>query len=258
MPLVAALCDAGFCGLSGAARCQAPADTAVTAVLGWWRRAEQVCPCRRLLCPEGGLVGRRTRPRQGCWARAPPRGGRLLPGPCSRLGPGRPRASRPASPPLHVPADGDAVCSWQLQTAASRSYVSSAPAGLSKDEDAGRVHGAKKGNFHEIFNLTENEHPLAGTRAMCLRPGRSPCPVLEGLMAGTGRGAEGGPPARPPPASGCFCSEGSGSREAGGSAPEQGPRSAAPCGRRPRHLTSRGRRVPPWLGGSSLPVAARW
>ncbi|XP_047641913.1 GRAM domain-containing protein 4 isoform X4 [Phacochoerus africanus] len=49
----------------------------------------------------------------------------------------------------------------KLQTAASRSYVSSAPAGLSKDEDAGRVHGAKKGNFHEIFNLTENERPLA-------------------------------------------------------------------------------------------------
>ncbi|XP_037369269.1 GRAM domain-containing protein 4 isoform X1 [Talpa occidentalis] len=49
----------------------------------------------------------------------------------------------------------------RLQTAASRSYVSSAPAGLSKDEDAGRFHGAKKGNFHEIFNLTENERPLA-------------------------------------------------------------------------------------------------
>ncbi|KAG8517972.1 GRAM domain-containing protein 4 [Galemys pyrenaicus] len=49
----------------------------------------------------------------------------------------------------------------RLQTAATRSYVSSAPTGLSKDEDAGRFHGAKKGNFHEIFNLTENERPLA-------------------------------------------------------------------------------------------------
>ncbi|XP_054438572.1 GRAM domain-containing protein 4 isoform X1 [Pteronotus mesoamericanus] len=49
----------------------------------------------------------------------------------------------------------------KLQTAASRSYVSSAPAGLSKDEDAGRFHGTKRGNFHEIFNLTENERPLA-------------------------------------------------------------------------------------------------
>ncbi|XP_007454149.1 PREDICTED: GRAM domain-containing protein 4 [Lipotes vexillifer] len=27
--------------------------------------------------------------------------------------------------------------------------------------DASRVHGAKKSNFHEIFNLTENERPLA-------------------------------------------------------------------------------------------------
>lgn len=72
------------------------------------------------------------------------------------------------------------MCSWQLQTAASRSYVSSAPAGLSKDEDAGRVHGAKKGNFHEIFNLTENERPLAGTRAMRLRPGRVALPGAGG------------------------------------------------------------------------------
>ncbi|XP_057364410.1 GRAM domain-containing protein 4 isoform X2 [Manis pentadactyla] len=47
------------------------------------------------------------------------------------------------------------------RAATSRSYVSSAPAGLSRDEDAGRFHGTKKGNFHEIFNLTENERPLA-------------------------------------------------------------------------------------------------
>lgn len=51
----------------------------------------------------------------------------------------------------------------QPQTASSRSYVSSAPASLSKDEDVGRFHSTKKGNFHEIFNLTENERPLAGT-----------------------------------------------------------------------------------------------
>ncbi|XP_032348388.1 GRAM domain-containing protein 4 isoform X1 [Camelus ferus] len=47
------------------------------------------------------------------------------------------------------------------QTAASRTYASSAPAGLSRDEDPGRVHGTRKGNFHEIFNLTESERPLA-------------------------------------------------------------------------------------------------
>ncbi|CAO2601326.1 GRAM domain-containing protein 4 [Lemmus lemmus] len=54
-----------------------------------------------------------------------------------------------------------ATVSRRLQTTSSRSYVSSAPAGLSKDEDAGRFHSTKKGNFHEIFNLTENERPLA-------------------------------------------------------------------------------------------------
>ncbi|XP_024906810.1 GRAM domain-containing protein 4 [Pteropus alecto] len=53
-----------------------------------------------------------------------------------------------------------AATSRRPQTA-SRSYVSSAPASLSKDEDAGRFHSTKKGNFHEIFNLTENERPLA-------------------------------------------------------------------------------------------------
>ncbi|KAB1270570.1 GRAM domain-containing protein 4 [Camelus dromedarius] len=47
------------------------------------------------------------------------------------------------------------------QTAASRTYASSAPAGLSRDEDPGRVHSTRKGNFHEIFNLTESERPLA-------------------------------------------------------------------------------------------------
>ncbi|KAK2507575.1 hypothetical protein MC885_021753 [Smutsia gigantea] len=54
-----------------------------------------------------------------------------------------------------------ASVSRRLQAATSRSYVSSAPAGLSRDEDSGRFHGTKKGNFHEIFNLTENERPLA-------------------------------------------------------------------------------------------------
>lgn len=46
--------------------------------------------------------------------------------------------------------------------------MASAPAGLGRDEDAGRLHSTKKGNFHEIFNLTENERPLAG---VCAEPG---------------------------------------------------------------------------------------
>ncbi|KAL0625545.1 GRAM domain-containing protein 4 [Plecturocebus cupreus] len=57
--------------------------------------------------------------------------------------------------------DVNALCHWQLQTTSSRSYVPSAPASLGKEEDAGRFHSTKKGNFHEIFNLTENERPLA-------------------------------------------------------------------------------------------------
>ncbi|XP_062494337.1 GRAM domain-containing protein 4 isoform X2 [Pezoporus occidentalis] len=52
--------------------------------------------------------------------------------------------------------------SRRLQTAASRSYVgSSAPTGISKDEDTSRFHTTKRGNFHEVFNLSENERPLA-------------------------------------------------------------------------------------------------
>lgn len=53
----------------------------------------------------------------------------------------------------------------QLQTAASRSYVgSNAPTGVNKDEDSSRFHTTKRGNFHEIFNLSENERPLTGTK----------------------------------------------------------------------------------------------
>ncbi|XP_063998521.1 GRAM domain-containing protein 4 isoform X2 [Pogoniulus pusillus] len=55
----------------------------------------------------------------------------------------------------------NATVSRRLQTAASRSYVgSSAPAGISKDEDTSRFHTTKRGNFHEVFNLSENERPL--------------------------------------------------------------------------------------------------
>lgn len=84
----------------------------------------------------------------------------------------------------------------QLQTTASRSCVSSAPAGLSRDEDSGRLHGAKKGSFHEIFNLTENERPLAGGCAGSLWPawpgvGGAPLfefrPGTEGPSAAHGR-----------------------------------------------------------------------
>ncbi|XP_038228364.1 GRAM domain-containing protein 4 isoform X1 [Dermochelys coriacea] len=50
----------------------------------------------------------------------------------------------------------------KVQTASSRSYVGSgAPAGVNKDEDSSRFHTTKRGNFYEVFNLSENERPLA-------------------------------------------------------------------------------------------------
>ncbi|XP_039197211.1 GRAM domain-containing protein 4 isoform X1 [Crotalus tigris] len=48
------------------------------------------------------------------------------------------------------------------QTAASRSYVgSNASTGMNRDEETSRFHGTKRGNFHEVFNLSEHERPLA-------------------------------------------------------------------------------------------------
>ncbi|XP_015268975.1 PREDICTED: GRAM domain-containing protein 4, partial [Gekko japonicus] len=56
----------------------------------------------------------------------------------------------------------NATVSRRLQTTASRSYVgASAPAGVNRDEDSSRFHTTKRGNFHEVFNLSENERPLA-------------------------------------------------------------------------------------------------
>ncbi|XP_010082979.1 PREDICTED: GRAM domain-containing protein 4 [Pterocles gutturalis] len=68
--------------------------------------------------------------------------------------------SLPTDPQLKERSN--ATVSRRLQTAASRSYVgSSAPTGVSKDEDTSRFHTTKRGNFHEVFNLSENERPLA-------------------------------------------------------------------------------------------------
>lgn len=95
--------------------------------------------------------------------------------------------------------------------------MSSAPAGLSRDEDVGRLHGAKKGNFHEIFNLTENERPLAGTCVLSPWSGRQ----LAHPGAGTQRqgravGAGGGPPGPEVGAARRICGGRSGSRKASG------------------------------------------
>ncbi|XP_017667053.1 PREDICTED: GRAM domain-containing protein 4 [Lepidothrix coronata] len=58
----------------------------------------------------------------------------------------------------------NATVSRRIQTTGSRIYVgSSAPTGISKDEDTSRLHTTKKGNFHEVFNLSENERPLTAS-----------------------------------------------------------------------------------------------
>uniref|UniRef100_A0A8C3K426 GRAM domain-containing protein 4 n=1 Tax=Calidris pygmaea TaxID=425635 RepID=A0A8C3K426_9CHAR len=68
--------------------------------------------------------------------------------------------SLPTDPQLKERSN--ATVSRRLQTATSRSYVgSSMPTGISKDEDTSRFHTTKRGNFHEVFNLSENERPLA-------------------------------------------------------------------------------------------------
>nr|XP_056702767.1 GRAM domain-containing protein 4 isoform X2 [Euleptes europaea] len=56
----------------------------------------------------------------------------------------------------------NATVSRRLQTTASRSCVgATAPTGVNRDEDSSRFHTTKRGNFHEVFNLSENERPLA-------------------------------------------------------------------------------------------------
>uniref|UniRef100_A0A670J6K0 GRAM domain-containing protein 4 n=1 Tax=Podarcis muralis TaxID=64176 RepID=A0A670J6K0_PODMU len=69
---------------------------------------------------------------------------------------------------LNLPTDpqlkerANATVSRRLQTATSRSCVgSSAPTGVSRDEDSSRFHTTKRGNFYEVFNLSENERPLS-------------------------------------------------------------------------------------------------
>ncbi|KAM4734763.1 GRAM domain-containing protein 4-like isoform 1-T1 [Anableps anableps] len=49
----------------------------------------------------------------------------------------------------------------QVTTAGGRGSVSNAaPLGASRDEDGGRYYSTKRGAFHEVFSLPENERPL--------------------------------------------------------------------------------------------------
>ncbi|XP_072566056.1 GRAM domain-containing protein 4-like isoform X6 [Paramormyrops kingsleyae] len=54
-----------------------------------------------------------------------------------------------------------AAMSRRIQPVVSRSnQVTNPQYGIARDEEGGRAHSTKKGPFHEIFNLPENERPL--------------------------------------------------------------------------------------------------
>lgn len=48
----------------------------------------------------------------------------------------------------------------RIQPVVSRSSLATIPAGVTREEESSRSHSTKKGAFHEIFNLPENERPL--------------------------------------------------------------------------------------------------
>ncbi|KAJ8261829.1 hypothetical protein GJAV_G00158920 [Gymnothorax javanicus] len=68
-------------------------------------------------------------------------------------------ASLPTDPQLKERSN--ATVSRRIQPVVSRgSVATSVPCGFSREEDGGRIHSTKKGAFHEVFNLSENERPL--------------------------------------------------------------------------------------------------
>ncbi|XP_051547529.1 GRAM domain-containing protein 4 isoform X1 [Myxocyprinus asiaticus] len=48
----------------------------------------------------------------------------------------------------------------RIQPVVSRCSLATIPAGVTREEESGRSHNTKKGAFHEIFNLPEDERPL--------------------------------------------------------------------------------------------------
>ncbi|XP_057179697.1 GRAM domain-containing protein 4 isoform X2 [Triplophysa rosa] len=48
----------------------------------------------------------------------------------------------------------------RIQPVVSRSSLATVPTGVTREEESSRSHNTKKGAFHEIFNLPENERPL--------------------------------------------------------------------------------------------------
>lgn len=51
----------------------------------------------------------------------------------------------------------------QIQPVVARSsLVAGVPCGVGRDDEGGRAYSTKRGPFHEVFNLPENERPLPG------------------------------------------------------------------------------------------------
>ncbi|CDQ84089.1 unnamed protein product [Oncorhynchus mykiss] len=54
----------------------------------------------------------------------------------------------------------NATMSRRIQPVVARGSLATVPCGVSLDADSARIHSTKKGAFHEIFNVSENERPL--------------------------------------------------------------------------------------------------
>ncbi|KAM4734764.1 GRAM domain-containing protein 4-like isoform 2-T2 [Anableps anableps] len=62
---------------------------------------------------------------------------------------------------LQLKERSNTTLSRRVTTAGGRGSVSNAaPLGASRDEDGGRYYSTKRGAFHEVFSLPENERPL--------------------------------------------------------------------------------------------------
>uniref|UniRef100_A0A8C8DGL1 GRAM domain-containing protein n=1 Tax=Oncorhynchus tshawytscha TaxID=74940 RepID=A0A8C8DGL1_ONCTS len=54
----------------------------------------------------------------------------------------------------------NATMSRRIQPVVARGSLATVPCGVNLDGDSARIHSTKKGAFHEIFNVSENERPL--------------------------------------------------------------------------------------------------
>ncbi|MCJ8734343.1 hypothetical protein PDJAM_G00234140 [Pangasius djambal] len=68
--------------------------------------------------------------------------------------------SLPTDPQLKERHSGN-ISRRQIQPVVTRgSLVAGVPCGVGRDDESGRAYSTKRGPFHEVFNLSENERPL--------------------------------------------------------------------------------------------------